>query len=92
MAPATATCGQTVSIVGTITTNGGVGTISYRWARTDGADTDLQSLNATAGETRYSAVFQWSLQGRGQLNAVATLIVVHPDGVPTAAARVLYTC
>jgi hypothetical protein len=89
--PTTAGCGQTINVTGVISTNGGRGTIAYRWSRSDSVDSGEQ-LSAVPEQTRYAVVLQWTSQGRGRFDAVATLQVTTPLGSSPAAAHSLYTC
>jgi hypothetical protein len=90
--PPTASCGQAVHVSAVINTNGGAGTIAYRWTRSDGQETPAQQLNATRDQTSYPVPLSWQIQGRGRFDAVATLTVTSPSGASPAVARFLYTC
>jgi len=91
-APATATCDQRVDVSGAITTNGGEGTISYQWTRSDGQPSPAQQLHATANQTRYPVSLLWTISGRGRITAGATLTVTSPSGAAPATAQFLYAC
>lgn len=55
-------CIVTIQISGTITTNGGQGSIVYYWNRSDGTQSPTQSVGATTGTTSYSVGDTWEPQ------------------------------
>lgn len=71
-------CDTAVDVVGTITTNGRPGSITYQWVRNDGQPTDVLTQTVAAGATTTQVHLQWSFSGRGRFNAVATLRVLDP--------------
>jgi hypothetical protein len=91
-APATAGCGQTVTVSGAIVTNGGEGTVAYQWTRSDGLPSPVQQLRTTADQTRYPVSLLWTISGRGRLTGVATLTVSSPAGAAPASAQFQYSC
>jgi len=91
-APPTAGCGQVVTVSAIISTNAGAGTIAYRWSRSDGQQNPVQHLSATRDQTSYPVSLTWSIEGRGRLDAAATLTVSAPSGVSPAVARFVYSC
>jgi hypothetical protein len=91
-APATPTCGDTIDVVGTITTNGQAGDIAYTWTRNDGqpAGGTLHE-SVAAGQTAVTVHLAWSVEGRGRYNGVATLDVVSPSAL-RAVGGFTYAC
>jgi hypothetical protein len=48
-----------VQVSGTITTNGGQGSITYYWSHSDGTQSSSQSVGATSGTSSYAVNDQW---------------------------------
>ena len=89
--PASAGCDATVDVVGTLTTDGRAGTVSYQWFRSDGQTSAVLTQTIASGATATDVHLQWSVTGRGRLDAQATLRVLEP--APTeAAGGFTYSC
>jgi hypothetical protein len=71
-------CDVQVDLVGTITTDGTAGIISYEWVRSDGKSSGVLEQSVRKGETSTKVHLYWQFQGRGTLNAKATLRIISP--------------
>ncbi|MFD0345808.1 hypothetical protein ACFQ0M_06365 [Kitasatospora aburaviensis] len=89
--PAGPGCGGTAVITAAVETNGGAGTIRYRWLRSDGTTSDEIRQDVESGARKADLVLRWSFEGRGELQATATLQILSPD-TRTAAASFPYRC
>jgi hypothetical protein len=86
------TTGCTVNVTGRIDTNGGAGTVSYRWVfqpQTQAAQPLNQSL--TAGQHAVDVTVAVEGQGHGTVTQLVTLDVLGP-GTGTASTRVTINC
>ncbi|MCW2865615.1 MAG: hypothetical protein JWP48_7323 [Actinoallomurus sp.] len=86
-------CGATTTVVGEIHTNGGQGEVSYRWRRSDGQFSGVFTDSLSRGRHSVRVPLRWTIQGAGDLHAVATLEVLSPkspDG--TASGAFDYRC
>ncbi|MGY0232935.1 hypothetical protein [Longispora urticae] len=94
VAPATApgtACDVTVDVVGTVTTNGRPGTITYQWLRSDGEATQELSQSVPSGTKSVPLHLHWKFSGKGEYQAKATLRILGPN--PTeAAGEFTYSC
>jgi cytochrome c5 len=77
--PAGPSCDGTAVVTGTLETNGGAGTVTYHWIRSDGTDSGTLSQQVSAGERSTDVVLRWTFQGHGTMEATATLQVLTPD-------------
>lgn len=84
-------CDETATVTATMHTNGASGTITYRWRRSDGTVSDTLRQQVAKGSTDVQVVLLWSFNGRGTINATATLEVLSPSQL-TAATTFGYTC
>jgi serine/threonine protein kinase len=83
-------CDGKVKLIGTITTNGRGGPISYEWVIPgDGKPAVLTAADQTGKDTA-TVGLTWSFHGRGTGNAVAELRVLSPAQV-TASLKVPYS-
>ncbi|MFB7619629.1 hypothetical protein [Kitasatospora sp. NPDC056181] len=89
--PAGPACGGTAVIKAAVETNGGTGTIRYRWLRSDGTTSGEIAQDVRSGAHRTDLVLRWSFEGHGDLQATATLEILSPD-TRTAAASFPYHC
>ncbi|MFJ3791686.1 hypothetical protein [Kitasatospora sp. NPDC090091] len=89
--PAGPGCGGTAVITAAVETNGGAGTIRYRWLRSDGTTSDEIRQDVESGARKADLVLRWSFEGRGELQATATLQILAPD-TRTAATSFPYRC
>jgi hypothetical protein len=76
--PATAGCNSTVDVVGVINTNGGSGDVRYRWLRSDGQSSKALVVKIPERRKRTEVTLRWTFEGRGTLDAEATLEVLEP--------------
>jgi hypothetical protein len=86
-------CDSTATVVGMIHTNGGQGSVSYRWRRSDGQDSGVLTDSLARGRHSIRIPLRWTIRGPGTMHATATLEVVSPkspDG--TASASFDYEC
>jgi hypothetical protein len=84
-------CGGTERLTAAIETNGGSGTIAYRWLRSDGTSSDQLSQQVTNGERQVTVELDWSFDGHGATNATATISILSPQA-EKAAASFTYRC
>ncbi|WP_051110448.1 hypothetical protein [Longispora albida] len=94
VAPATPpgeACEITVDVVGTITTNGRPGTITYRWLRSDGKETEELRQRVADGQKSVDVHLHWKFSGQGSYKATATLKVTGPDA-QAATGEFTYSC
>jgi serine/threonine protein kinase len=71
-------CNGTADIIGTISTNGRGGTISYQWVRNGVADKTLVADDASGSNT-VRIPLKWAFHGKGTGSAVAELRVLDPQ-------------
>lgn len=71
-------CNGTAEIIGTISTNGHGGPISYQWVRDSQADAPLVANDASGGKT-VQVTLKWAFHGKGTGQAVAELRVLGPQ-------------
>ncbi|CAL9387244.1 hypothetical protein [Streptomyces pilosus] len=91
-APAAAVgCGGTADLVGTVTTNGRPGTLTYRWTRSDGTSSGVLREEVAPGQERVRLHLLWTFEGAGRYEARAELRILSP-GVRTATAGLTYDC
>ncbi|GAA4881840.1 hypothetical protein [Kitasatospora terrestris] len=84
-------CDGTAVITGTVETDGGQGVVEYRWVRSDGTDSGTLRQQVSAGRHRTDVVLRWTFQGKGEMQATATLEVLSPSN-RSAATTFTYTC
>ena len=84
-------CGDTERLTASINTNGGAGTIEYRWRRSDGTTSDRLSQSVPSGDRHVNVVLDWSFSGYGILDASATIEILGP-GAGTATTSFMYHC
>jgi len=84
-------CDITVDVVGTVTTNGRAGTVTYEWSRSDGAGSGPLTNSAAEGATSVDVHLFWQFSGHGRLPATATLRVTAPTPVE-ASGSFTYDC
>ena len=71
-------CDGTADIIGTISTNGHGGPISYQWV--PGATTDPALVaNDASGSDTVQVELKWAFHGKGTGQAVAKLVVLEPQ-------------
>jgi hypothetical protein len=84
-------CDGTAVVTGTLATDGGAGTVRYRWRRSDGTDSGVLSQAVPSGRASTEVVLRWTFQGKGAMQATATLEVVTP-GSDQASVNFPYSC
>jgi len=84
-------CNVTVTVVGTIQTNGRGGTVSYQWIRNGGLKTPVTAVTAGSGHAAVLVYLRWSFHGRGTYHAGATLRVLTP-GAASGHTAFTYLC
>ncbi|MFE6748307.1 hypothetical protein ACFVGM_20820 [Kitasatospora purpeofusca] len=89
--PAGPGCDSVAVIKAEVETNGGAGTLRYRWLRSDGTTSGEIGQDIGSGTHRTELVLRWSFEGRGSLAATATLEILAP-GSRTAAVSFPYHC
>jgi hypothetical protein len=77
--PARLSCDSTMVVAGTVQTNGGGGTVTYHWIRSDGTDSGVLTQRVPAGQPRTEVTLRWTFQGHGTVHAKATLAVLAPS-------------
>ncbi len=76
--PVKPACNSTVDVIGVISTNGGAGTVSYRWVRNDGHASQVLAVKIPARRERTEVTLRWTFEGKGTFDAEATLEVLEP--------------
>ncbi|MEV0973100.1 hypothetical protein [Microtetraspora glauca] len=71
-------CDGTATLVGTVTTNGGAGSIRYVWVRSDGVRMTEREQKVLSGDTSVKLPLRWQVTGSGDFKGVATLRVLSP--------------
>lgn len=84
-------CGGTAGITGTVTTNGGSGSLVYRWLRSDGTGSGTLREEVPRGQETISVRLRWAFTGTGTRRARATLELLSPSA-RTASAAFTYSC
>jgi serine/threonine protein kinase len=84
-------CNSTVDVVGTISTNGKGGPITYQWTK-DGENLPAGTVTATSGQQQVRVELQWYLGGKGIHQAVAIFQVFTPNVISAQSASFTYTC
>jgi hypothetical protein len=84
-------CNGTADIIGTITTNGYGGSISYQWVRDTEAPMATLVVDDASGSDTVHVELKWLFQGKGAGDAVAKLHVLTPDSAE-ASITFPYSC
>ncbi|MFF0864313.1 hypothetical protein ACFYUV_21320 [Nonomuraea sp. NPDC003560] len=85
-------CGGAIVLTGTVVTNGGVGEIRYEWRKNLDKEVVKGSLRTSADKTSYSVPLRWTLSGKSNVKATATLKVLSPGPARTDKASFTYKC
>jgi hypothetical protein len=86
-------CGKQAVVNGVIGTNGGAGTLTYEWSRSDGIPTGGRQTEAVpAGTTSIPVLFTLTVTGRGSLHEVISLSVLGPTPLGPFPAAIDYRC
>jgi Protein kinase domain len=89
--PGKIACNSTVDVVGTVSTNGKGGPITYQWTK-DGENLPTGTVTATSGQQQVRVELQWYLGGKGIHHAVAIFQVFTPNVISAQSASFTYTC
>ncbi|GGX06128.1 hypothetical protein GCM10010297_29610 [Streptomyces malachitofuscus] len=89
--PAAVECDGTADLVGTVTTNGRPGTLTYRWVRSDGTASDVLREEVARGQRQARLHLLWTFEGPGRYEAKAELRILSPSD-RTATASLTYDC
>ena len=84
-------CDGTAGLRAVVDTDGGAGTIAYRWARGDGTDSGPLRQRIPADQRRTTLVLRWRVEGRGRFAGHATLVINAPSA-HRASASFRYRC
>ncbi|MBF8194027.1 hypothetical protein ITP53_51835 [Nonomuraea sp. K274] len=85
-------CDSKVLITGTVVTNGAPGEITYEWRRNLDEEVVTGTLRTESDKTTYTVPLRWSLQGKSNVKATATLRVLSPGPSRTDKASFTYKC
>ncbi|HEX4817437.1 MAG TPA: hypothetical protein VFV66_32250 [Nonomuraea sp.] len=85
-------CDSVVLVTGTVVTNGARGEIAFEWRKNLDKEIVKGTLTTTADQTSYQLPLRWSLQGRSNVKATATLRILTPEPVRTDKATFTYKC
>ena len=84
-------CDGTERVTAVINTNGGAGTVEYKWQRSDGTTSGEISQPVASGDRHVSVALDWSFDGYGWLDATATIRILGP-GAGAASTSFIYHC
>ncbi len=84
-------CDVTVNIIGTISTNGRGGPISYQWIRGSGKNAPVLVAAAASGHNTVRVELNWAFHGKGTDRAVAEFRVLKPQQA-AASTTFTYSC
>lgn len=85
-------CNKAVLITGTVVTNGSPGEITYEWRKNLDKEVVRGTLRAKEDQTSYTVPLRWTLQGKSNVKATATLRIITPGPVRTDKASFTYKC
>ncbi|MEV1168162.1 hypothetical protein [Nonomuraea sp. NPDC049784] len=85
-------CGKAVLITGTVVTNGAPGEITYEWRKNLDKEVVKGTLRTKSDQTTYQVPFRWTLQGKSNVKATATLRILTPGPVRADKASFTYKC
>ncbi|MGW4109234.1 hypothetical protein ACWEGV_40920, partial [Streptomyces sp. NPDC004976] len=88
---ATVACDSTADVVGTVTTNGRPGTLTYRWTRSDGTSSGVLREEMARGQKEARLHLLWTFEGPGRYEARAELRILSPSA-RTTTADLTYAC
>lgn len=84
-------CDATADITARVITDGRPGTLTYRWVRSDGTDSEVLEEEVTRGQREARLRLLWTFEGRGRYPARAELRILTPDS-RTASVGFAYDC
>src|SRR4029453_12617178 len=76
--PVKPACNSTVDVIGVISTNGGAGTVRYRWVRNDGHASNVLAVKIPARGGGTEVTLRGAFEGKGSVDTEATLEVLEP--------------
>ncbi|WP_431928073.1 hypothetical protein [Nonomuraea jabiensis] len=85
-------CNKAVLITGTVVTNGAAGEITYEWHKNLDKEVVKGTLRTKADQTTYEVPLRWTLQGRSNVKATATLRILTPGPARSDKASFTYKC
>ncbi|TMR18253.1 hypothetical protein ETD86_21945 [Nonomuraea turkmeniaca] len=85
-------CNSKVLITGKVVTNGAPGEITFEWRKSLDDEVVKGSLRTRSDETSYELPLRWSLSGKSNVKATATLRILTPGPVRTDKATFTYKC
>ncbi|MFI7355416.1 hypothetical protein ACIBTP_15860 [Streptomyces avidinii] len=84
-------CDAAADVVAVVATNGRPGTLTYRWVRSDGTQSEQLTERVPRGQREARLHLLWTFRGTGNYPARAELQLVSP-GQRTAAVDFTYRC
>ncbi|MFB6618518.1 hypothetical protein ACIGFK_28290 [Streptomyces sp. NPDC085524] len=84
-------CDAAADVVAVVGTNGRPGTVTYRWVRSDGTQSERLTERVPSGQREARLHLLWTFQGRGSYPAKAELQLLTPER-RTAAVEFTYSC
>ncbi|MEV5500902.1 hypothetical protein AB0M50_36465 [Nonomuraea fuscirosea] len=85
-------CDRAVVVTGTVVTNGAPGEITYEWRKNLDKEVVKGTLRTQADKTSYTVPLRWTLRGRSNVKATATLRILTPGPVRSDKATFSYKC
>ncbi|MGP3960108.1 hypothetical protein ACTWPT_29285 [Nonomuraea sp. 3N208] len=85
-------CNSKVVITGKVITNGAPGEITFEWRKNLDKEVVKGSLRTNSDQTSYTLPLRWSLSGKSNVKATATLRILTPGPVRTDKASFTYKC
>lgn len=89
---ATVGCSGQETLTGVVTTDGGEGTFSYQWVRSDGTKSAVLRQTVNSGTKQVDVTLVWNFDGIGSLHATAELDILEPGPARKASASFNYSC
>ncbi|MFC9842409.1 hypothetical protein ACFWFF_11455 [Streptomyces sp. NPDC060223] len=84
-------CEQTALVTALVRSEGGAGTIRYRWLRSDGNVSGVLRQSVADGEEQTVLPLRWTFHGHGTYDAVAVVEILSPT-VYTSSVALTYRC
>ena len=85
-------CNSAVVITATVVTNGAPGEIAYEWRKNLDDEMVTGTLRTSSDKTSYTVPLRWTLKGKSNVRATATLRILTPGPVRTDKATFTYKC
>ncbi|MGW0805667.1 hypothetical protein [Nonomuraea sp. NPDC002799] len=85
-------CDSVVLINAKVVTNGAPGQVTYEWRKNLDKVVVKGTLRTNADQTSYTVPLRWSLSGKSNVKATATLKILTPGPVRTDKASFTYKC